>query len=89
MITLAAYLDFVTGLALAFGAVFQLPLVLYALNRMGIVERRALSGLRRQAWLLCFLGAAFLTPGPDIVTQLSLAIPAVLLFELTLLAMRR
>lgn len=85
MMTLSAYLDFVTGLALSFGAVFELPLVLYALNRMGILARAAVSGARRQVWFLCFVGAAFLTPGPDIVTQLALALPAVVLFELTLL----
>jgi sec-independent protein translocase protein TatC len=89
MLTLGAYLDFVSGLTLAFGAVFQMPLILYALNRTGVLALSTLAGLRPHAWFACFVGAAFLTPGPDIVTQLSLAVPAVILFELTLLAMRR
>ena len=88
MLTLSAYLDFVTGLALAFGAVFELPLVLYGLNRVGIIERRRVTTYRRQVWFLCFVGAAFLTPGPDMVSQIALAVPAVVLFELSLLAMR-
>lgn len=87
MLTLGAYLEFVTGLTLAFGAVFQLPLALYGLNRAGILERGRLTGLRRPIYLLCFVGAACLTPGPDVVSQIALALPAVVLFELTLLAM--
>ncbi|OGR85331.1 MAG: twin arginine-targeting protein translocase TatC [Elusimicrobia bacterium RIFCSPHIGHO2_02_FULL_57_9] len=89
MITLGAYLDFVTGLSLSFGFVFQLPLVFYSLNRMGILQRSRLVKLRRHIYLLCFLSSAFLTPGPDVVTQLCLALPALVLFELSLLAMKR
>ena len=87
--TLSAYLEFVAGLSLAFGAVFQTPLVLYGLNRMGIVQRAALTEYRRHIYLLCFIASAFLTPGPDVVSQISLAVPAIVLFELTLLAMSR
>lgn len=87
MLTLSSYLEFVTGLALAFGAVFQLPVVLFGLNRAGVVSRKSLIGVRAQAWFLCFVGAAFLTPGPDVVSQLALAAPAVALYELTLLAL--
>lgn len=87
MMSLSAYLEFVTGLSLAFGAVFQMPLVLYALNRMGIVGRRRLAEFRRHVYLLCFVAAAFLTPGPDVFSQVCLALPAVLLFEASLLAM--
>lgn len=89
MLSLGSYLDFVGGLALAFGGVFQLPLVLYALGAAGIVDRARLAGSRRVAYFLCFLGAAVLTPGPDVVSQLALAVPAAVLFELTLLALPR
>lgn len=89
MLTLAAYLDFVTGLTLAFGAVFQLPLALLALNKAGVVDRHRLAGLRRHVYLLCVLAGAFLTPGPDPISQLALALPAAVLFEATLLVMRR
>lgn len=89
MLSLASYLDFVTGLTLAFGAVFQLPLILLALNRAGIVGRDRLSEYRRHVYLLCTVAAAFLTPGPDPISQLALALPAVILFEMTLLVMRR
>ena len=87
LLTLAAYLDFVTGLSLAFGGVFQLPLVLYGLNRAEVLSRERLSEARRLVYLLCFIGGALLTPGPDMVLQMALALPAVVLFELTLLVM--
>lgn len=87
LLSLSAYLEFVTGLSLAFGIVFQLPLALFALNRAGVVERGRLRGLRGPIYVACFAAAALLTPGPDVVTQLLLGLPAVLLFELSLLAM--
>lgn len=89
LMSLGAYLEFVTGLCLAFGTVFQLPLVLYALNRMGVVSRQTLAAWRGPMWLACFALSALLTPGPDVVSQIALAVPAVLLFELSLLAMSR
>ncbi|MFA6004065.1 MAG: twin-arginine translocase subunit TatC [Elusimicrobiota bacterium] len=84
LMTLSGYLDFVTGMTLAFGGVFQLPVALYLLNRMGWVSRRALAQRRRYAYLLIFIAAALLTPGPDMFTQLALALPAGVVFELTL-----
>lgn len=89
MLTLAAYLDFVTGLTLAFGAVFQLPLVLIALGRAGLVDRARLAAARRYVYLLCAAGGALLTPGPDPISQVALALPSIVLFELTLLVMGR
>ncbi len=87
LITLAAYLEFVTGLALAFGAMFQTPLVLFTLNRMGVVSRQALREKWRHIWLLSFILSSFLTPGPDMISQLCLAVPTILLFEITLLTL--
>lgn len=87
MITLGAYLEFVTGLSLAFGAMFQTPLVLFTLNRMGMVSRRALREKWRHVWLLAFVLSALLTPGPDLISQLCLALPTIVLFEITLLAL--
>lgn len=87
LLTLGAYAEFVTGICLAFGAVFQLPLVLYALNRAGAVSRRTLARWRGPAYLLCAVGGALLTPGPDVSAQVLLMVPAALLFELSLLAM--
>lgn len=89
LLGLGSYLDFVTGLSLAFGGVFQLPLVLYGLNKAGVLPKARLSESRRLVYLLCFIGGAVLTPGPDVVLQLALSLPAAVLFELTLLFMSR
>ncbi|MBI5629494.1 MAG: twin-arginine translocase subunit TatC [Elusimicrobia bacterium] len=89
LLSLGAYLDFALGLALSFGLAFQLPLVLYLLNQAGLVSRTQLASWRRPAYFLCFVSAAFLTPGPDVISQASLALPAALLYELSLLLMRR
>lgn len=84
LLTLAAYLQFVGSLALAFGLAFQLPIVLWGLNKAGLVSRQALARRRRYGYVAIFAAAAFMTPGPDIFSQLALAVPAVILFEVTL-----
>lgn len=84
---LAAYLEFVTSLSLAFGAVFQLPIVLFGLNRLGLVSRGTLAEHRRHFYVLAVAAAAFLTPGPDMFSQVALAVPMAVLFELTLLTL--
>lgn len=86
LITLSAYLGFVETLSLAFGAVFQFPLVLYILNWMGIIEKSQLAPYRRLIYFVCFIVPALFTP--DVVGQISLAVCTILLFELSLLAMR-
>ncbi|HAH07664.1 MAG TPA: twin-arginine translocase subunit TatC [Elusimicrobia bacterium] len=81
------YLGFFFFMALAFGLLFQLPIALLFLHRIGVVTRAGLSGYRRHAYLLAFVIAAFLTPGPDVFSQFVLAVPTILLYEVSLLAM--
>ncbi|MBI5240870.1 MAG: twin-arginine translocase subunit TatC [Elusimicrobia bacterium] len=88
LMTLSGYLGFVTSLALAFGGVFQVPIGLVVLNRLGLVSRRALRERWRFVYLGAFVLAAVLTPGPDLVSQLALAVPCVAIFELTMLVLR-
>ncbi|MFH1726737.1 MAG: twin-arginine translocase subunit TatC [Elusimicrobiota bacterium] len=89
LLTVGGYLDFVAMLSLAFGATFQIPLVMMSLERAGLVSRKALAAKRRYFYVGGFIMAAMLTPGPDVFSQLALAIPIVLLFEASLLVMRR
>ncbi|MDD5656289.1 MAG: twin-arginine translocase subunit TatC [Elusimicrobia bacterium] len=84
LMTLSGYLGFAAGLALSFGGVFQLPVVLILLNRMGVVGRRGLRERRRYVYLAAVAAAAVLTPGPDVVSQAALAVPILAIFELTL-----
>ncbi|WP_380873928.1 Sec-independent protein translocase protein TatC [Sphingomonas sp. DBB INV C78] len=79
------YLDFVTKFIFGFGVAFLLPVLLMLLERAGIVTRQQLKSGRRYAIVGAFAIAAVLTP-PDVVSQLMLAIPLVLLYELALIA---
>jgi sec-independent protein translocase protein TatC len=79
------YLDFSTRFILGFGVAFLLPVLLMLLERAGIVTRDQLKSGRRYAIVAAFVVAAVLTP-PDVISQLLLAIPLVLLYELSLIA---
>ena len=81
------YLSLVMQFILAFGISFLLPVLLMLLNRAGIVTRDQLVGARRYVVVGVFILAALITP-PDIVSQLLLATPLLLLFEGSLILMR-
>jgi sec-independent protein translocase protein TatC len=77
------YLDFVMSMCLAFGATFEVPVVVVILVRMGLVTVEKLKSVRPYAVVGAFVIAAIVTP-PDVVSQLALAVPMCLLFELGL-----
>ena len=81
------YLDLTMHFIIAFGISFLLPVLLLLLNRAGIVSREQLTRARRYVIVGIFIVAAVATP-PDVVSQLILAIPLMLLFEGSLLLMR-
>ncbi len=81
------YLSLIMGLTFAFGLVFQMPVVLTLLGRIGIVNSTLLREKRRWAILIAFIVAAVLTP-PDPLSQLSLALPSILLYELTIFSVK-
>ena len=78
------YLDFVMSMCLAFGAAFEVPVVVVILVRMGLVSVEKFKSMRRYAVVVAFVISAIVTP-PDAVSMLALAIPMCLLFELGLL----
>jgi sec-independent protein translocase protein TatC len=82
-----AYLGFVLTMFLAFGATFEVPIVVVVLARLGVVSVEKLRSFRGYFIVLAFIVAAIITP-PDIVSQLSLAIPMCLLYEVGLFAAR-
>ncbi|PNG25125.1 twin-arginine translocase subunit TatC [Methylocella silvestris] len=79
------YLSLIMTLIFAFGVTFQLPVVITLLGQVGIVDQAFLRDKRRYAIVLVFVISAILTP-PDIFSMLALAAPALLLYELSILA---
>ncbi len=82
-----AYLSFVLTMFLAFGLAFEVPIVVIVLARMNIVSIEKLKAFRSYFIVLAFIIAAIVTP-PDVVSQLALAIPMIILYELGIWAAR-
>ena len=82
--TVKEYFSFASKLLFAFGIVFELPVVIYFLSRMGLVTVPFLRKNRKYAILLTFMAGAILTP-PDVVTQCMMAAPLIILYELGIL----
>ncbi len=80
MISIHQYVGFLFTFVLSFGLVFEMPIVIYTLCRMGITTPEQLTALRKYIVLAIFLIAAFLTP-PDVLSQVLMACPMILLYE--------
>lgn len=83
MLKLNEYLSFSSMLLFAFGVVFEMPLILVFLGRLGVVSSQALRRQRKYAILIMFAGAAFFTP-PDVVSQILMAVPLMILYEISI-----
>jgi sec-independent protein translocase protein TatC len=81
MLSVGRYVDFCLKFILAFGLVFELPVLIVLLSRMGLVSPHTLARHRKYAVLLAFVVAALLTPTPDAFNQTLMAVPIVLLYE--------
>ena len=86
-LSIKEYLGLASKLLLAFGIVFELPIVITFLARLGIVSVDFLKKNRKYALLLFFVGAALLTP-PDVVTQVMMALPLMVLYEISIIGAR-
>ena len=81
------YFGFAAKLLLAFGLVFELPIVLTFMAKLGLVSVEFLKKNRKYALLLFFAGAAILTP-PDVITQVMMALPLMVLYEVSIIGAR-
>ncbi len=81
-IKVSEYIDLVVGMLITFGLAFQLPLVVLALVRTGIIERKALKELRRYIYFGIAVLSAAITPGDTITATVLLTFPLILLYEL-------
>lgn len=88
MISIGSYIDFLLKFTLAFGLVFELPLAITILARMGAVTPKMLARNRKYAILGAFVAAAVLTPTPDMFNQALMAGPLIVLYEVGIVAAR-
>ena len=84
---ISEYLSLVMRLMFAFGVSFELPVLLLLLVKAGLMTADGLAAKRKYAILLAFIAAAILTP-PDVISQVLLAVPVILLYELSILGAR-
>lgn len=88
MISIGTYIDFLLKFTVAFGAVFELPLAITVLARMGLVTPKMLARNRKYAILGAFIAGAVLTPTPDMFNQTLMAGPLIILYEIGIIAAR-
>jgi sec-independent protein translocase protein TatC len=88
MPAVSEYFSLALRLLLAFGAVFELPVFMVFLAKIGVVDAPFLKKNRKYAILVAFVVAAILTPTPDVVNQLFMAGPLIILYEVSIIAVR-
>jgi sec-independent protein translocase protein TatC len=86
MLVMKDYLDLTRNMMLAFGAVFELPLLIYFLALAGLVTPRGLWKFNRWFVVIAFIVGAILTPSPDVVSQIMMAGPMILLYNVSIVA---
>lgn len=84
MLSISQYVSFLFGFVISFGLVFEMPIVIYVLCKLGIVSVTQLIALRKYIVLVIFIVAAFLTP-PDVFSQVLMALPMLILYEVGIL----
>ena len=85
MLSMLEYLDITRDSMLAFGAIFEMPLLIYFLALVGLVTHRTLWKFSRWFIVLAFVIGAVLTPGPDVVSQFLMATPMIVLYNISIL----
>ncbi len=84
LVTIDSYLSSVATLTLGTGIVFELPIVIYILSRLGVITPKFMKEKRRYASVIILIIAAIVTPTPDILTMLTVSFPLFLLYEISI-----
>jgi sec-independent protein translocase protein TatC len=88
MISVERFVLFCAAMIFAFGVTFEIPIIMMALGKTGIVKSRSLSKTRRYAVLVVTIAAALITPTPDIYNMMLLAVPMYILYEAGIILMK-
>ena len=88
MLSLGQYLSFLISFIFPFGIVFNLPLFIFVLAKMGFVTSRFLSSKRKMVIFLAFVIGAVISPSPDVFSQTLMAVPMIILYEMAILGVR-
>lgn len=83
-ISMDSYINTVTVLSMSTGLVFELPMVVYFLSKLGIITPKFMRQYRRHAMVVNLIVAALITPSPDVTSQLLVAVPLFLLYEISI-----
>lgn len=88
MLSLREYLSLALKLLLVFGLMFEIPVFLFFMAKIGIITPAFLAKQRKYAILIIFIAAAILTPTPDAFTQILMAVPMMVLYEISIIIIR-
>lgn len=88
MLSMGDYLSLALKMMLAFGLVFELPVLMIILTRLGMADSQWFASKRKYMLIVAFVFGALITPGPDVLSQCSIAIPFVILYEVGILGSR-
>ncbi len=89
MPTLDDYIDTLTSLILGCGMAFELPVLAYVLSKLGLITPKFLKNYRKYAYVIILIVAAVITPSPDWTSQTIVAVPLILLYEISIFISRR
>ena len=87
--TLDDYIDTLTSLILGCGVAFELPVLAYVLSKLGLITPKFLRNYRKYAYVIILVVAAVITPSPDWTSQTIVAVPLILLYEISIFISRR
>ena len=84
-ITISSYLSSIATISLGTGIVFELPIIIFILSKIGIMTPQFMRSTRRYAFIVILVIAAIVTPTPDVITMLAVTFPLVLLYEISII----